>query len=191
MQNLRDATENLNKASLRQKLVELRAERDAIVQSVAKVSVGSVLQSGQQFLTLVPVDAPLEIEANILGQDNGFVHMGDPVSIKFDTFPYSQYGMAEGTVRTISPDSFSAQQEARNPTSALPLTQQPGPLSTGPASPSTSWGSMTCPPGFHVTPGMPVTADIRGRQANRPDLSPRPRDAAGQGRHARALISRP
>ena len=54
MQNLRDATENLNKASLRQKLVELRAERDAIVQSIAKVSVGSVLQSGQQFLTLVP-----------------------------------------------------------------------------------------------------------------------------------------
>ena len=127
-QKLRDATENLNKANLRQKLVELRAERDAIVQSIAKVSVGSVLQSGQQFLTLVPVDAPLEIEANMLGQDNGFVHVGDPVAIKFDTFPYSQYGMAEGTVRTVSPDSFTAQEEARNPTSALPLSQQPGPL---------------------------------------------------------------
>ena len=69
-------------------------------------SVGSVLQSGEQFFTLVPVDAPLEIEANVLGQDNGFVHTGDPVSIKFDSFPYIQYGMAEGTVRTISPDSF-------------------------------------------------------------------------------------
>ena len=56
---------NLNKAQLRRNLVELRADRDAIVQSVAKVSVGSVLQSGQQFITLVPVDAPLEVEANI------------------------------------------------------------------------------------------------------------------------------
>ena len=160
MQNLRDATENLNKASLRQKLVELRAERDAIVQSIAKVSVGSVLQSGQQFLTLVPVDAPLEIEANVLGQDNGFVHTGDPVSIKFDTFPYTQYGMAEGTVRTISPDSFSAQQEARNPTSALPLSNSPDPYYRTRIS-IDKLGLHDVPPGFHVTPGMPITADIR------------------------------
>ena len=29
-------------------------------------------------------------------------------SIKLDTFPFSQYGMAEGTVRIVSPDSFTA-----------------------------------------------------------------------------------
>ena len=69
-------------------LVELRADRDATVLTVAKVSVGSVLQSGQQFITLVPADAPLEVEANISGRDDGFVHVGDPVAIKFDTFPY-------------------------------------------------------------------------------------------------------
>jgi hypothetical protein len=51
----------LNKAKLRRELVGLRSEVDAIVQSVAKVSVGSVLQSGQQFITLVPYDAPLEM----------------------------------------------------------------------------------------------------------------------------------
>src|SRR5258708_4050032 len=116
-----DPRELLNKAKLRRELVELRSEIDAIVQSVAKVSVGSVLQSGQQFITLVPTDTPLEIEANISGHDNGFVHVHDPVAIKFDTFPYSQYGMAEGTVRIVSPDSFTAQAEARNPTSAVPV----------------------------------------------------------------------
>ena len=63
---LSDAREQFNKATLRRKLVELHSEHDAIVQSVAKVSVGSVLQSGQQFITLVPADAPLEIEANIV-----------------------------------------------------------------------------------------------------------------------------
>ena len=97
---------------MRRQLVELRSELDAIVQSVAKVSVGSVLQSGQQFITLVPADAPLEIESNIVGRDTGFVHVGDPVVIKFETFPYAQYGMAEGTVRTVSPNSFTAQDEA-------------------------------------------------------------------------------
>ena len=64
---LSDARESLNKAQLRKQLVELRAERDATVLTVAKLSVGSVLQSGQQFITLVPADAPLEVEANILG----------------------------------------------------------------------------------------------------------------------------
>src|ERR1700751_6432350 len=99
-------------------MVELRANRDAIVLTVPKVSVGSVLQSGQQFITLVPSDAPLEVEANISGRDDGFVHVGDEVALKFDTFPFMQYGMAYGTVRTISADSFTAQDDQRNPTTA-------------------------------------------------------------------------
>ena len=160
-QKLRDAREDLNKAHLRRQLVELHADRDAIVQSMAKVSVGSVLQSGQQFISLVPTDASLEIEANVSGQDNGFVHVGDPVSIKFDTFPYSQYGMAAGTVRIVSPDSFSAQDEARNPTSALPAL----PSSTEPYYRARIAIDRVAlhgvPAGFRVMPGMPVTADIK------------------------------
>ena len=42
------------------------------------VSVGFVLQSGQQFITLILADARLEIESNIVGRDTGFVHVGDP-----------------------------------------------------------------------------------------------------------------
>jgi len=159
-QALRDSKEQLSKASLRQKLVELRADRDAIVQSVAKVSVGSVLQSGQQFFTLVPVDTPLEIEVNVAGQDNGFVHLGDPVAIKFDTFPYSQYGLAEGVVRTISPDSFTSQEEARTPTGSLPLTGSADPYYRARIS-IDRVGLHDVPAGFRVAPGMPVTADIK------------------------------
>ena len=137
------------------------AELDAIVQSVAKVSVGSVMQSGQQFITLVPNDAPLEIEANISGHDNGFVHVHDPVAIKFDTFPYSQYGMAEGTVRIVSPDSFTAQSEARNPTSAVPVSA----TATEPFYRTRITIDRVAlhgvPTGFRVIPGMPVTADVK------------------------------
>ncbi len=118
---LSDARELLNKAQLHRQMVELRADRDATVLTVAKVSVGSVLQPGQQFITLVPADAPLEVEANIAGRDDGFVHVGDSVAIKFDTFPYHQYGLAYGTVRIISADSFTAQDEQRNPTGVVPL----------------------------------------------------------------------
>jgi HlyD family secretion protein len=158
---LSDARESLNKAQLRKQLVELRADRDATVLTVAKVSVGSVLQSGQQFITLIEADAPLEIEANISGRDDGFVHVGDPVAIKFDTFPFVQYGMAYGTVRTISADSFTAQDDQRNPTGAIPL---PG-NSTEPFYRARVTIDRVdlhgTPPGFRLLPGMPVTADIK------------------------------
>jgi HlyD family secretion protein len=158
---LNDAREQLNKAARRRQLVELRSDVDATVQSVAKVSVGSVLQSGQQFLTLVPKDAPLEIEADIPGQENGFVHLNDPVSIKFDTFPFAQYGMASGKVRVVSPNSFTAQDEARNPTSAVPASQSATEPFYSARIAIENVALRGVPPGFHLIPGMPVTADIK------------------------------
>ncbi|MGC1407701.1 MAG: HlyD family type I secretion periplasmic adaptor subunit [Acetobacteraceae bacterium] len=158
---LSDARESLNKAQLRKQLVELRAERDATVLTVAKVSVGSVLQSGQEFISLVPADAPLEVEANISGRDDGFVHVGDPVSIKFDTFPFIQYGLAYGTVRTISADSFTAQDDQRNPTGAVPLpgnSMEPFYRARVAIDRVDLHGT---PQGFRIMPGMPVTADIK------------------------------
>lgn len=157
---LSDAQEQLNKATRRRQLVELRSDVDAIVQSVAKVSVGSVLQSGQQFITLVPKDAPLEVEADIAGRENGFVHLGNSVSIKFDTFPYTQYGMATGAVRIVSPSSFTALDEARNPTSAVPSAQSAEPFYLARiAIENVSLHGV--PDGFHIIPGMPVTADVK------------------------------
>ncbi len=158
---LSDARESLNKAQLRKQMVELRADRDATVLTVAKVSVGSVLQSGQELISLVPADAPLEVEANISGRDDGFVHVGDPVSIKFDTFPFIQYGLAYGTVRTISADSFTAQDDQRNPTGAVPLpgnSMEPFYRARVAIDRVELHGT---PQGFRIMPGMPVTADIK------------------------------
>jgi HlyD family secretion protein len=160
---LSDAQQSLNKAQLHRQLVELRAEHDGTVLSVAKVSVGSVLQAGQEFITLVPSDTPLEIEADILSSDDGYVHVGDQVSIKFAAYNYTQYGMAHGTVRVISPDSFTGFDEQRNPTGAL---APPGGAS-GSTEPyyrariSIDRVEMhDTPRGFSLIPGMPVTADI-------------------------------
>ena len=159
---LSDARESLNKALLRRQLVELRADRDATVLTVAKVSEGSVLQPGEQLITLVPADAPLEVEANIAGHDDGFVHVGAPVAIKFDTFPFSQYGMARGAVRVISADSFTAaDQQVGRAVGAVPVPA---------SSPEPFYRSRIAidrvdlhdvPANFHVAPGMPVTADIK------------------------------
>ncbi len=158
---LSDARESLNKAQLRKQLVELRADRDSTVLTVAKVSVGSVLQSGQQFITLVPADAPLEIESNVSGRDDGFINVGDPVSIKFDTFPFIQYGLAYGTVRTISADSFTAQDEQRNPTGAVPMSTNSNEPFYRARVTIDRVDLHGTPTDFHLIPGMPVTADIK------------------------------
>jgi hemolysin D len=152
-----DAREQLTKAQLRRQLVELHSEADGVVQSVSKVSVGSVMHPGQQFITLVPVNAPLEIEANISGHENGYVHVEDRVAIKFDTFPYTQYGMADGRVRVVSPDSFTAQSEARNPTSTVPVTTSEPFYRSRISIERVGLHNID---GFRIEPGMPVTVDV-------------------------------
>jgi hemolysin D len=159
--SLSNAAENLRKASLRHDLVELRAEQDAIVLTLAKVSVGSVMQSGDQFVTLVPMASPLEIEARIAGADAGYVRESQKVTIKFDTFPYVRYGTAEGTVRTLSADSFVGPEEAPR---AAAVDQVPPYYKTRIAIDSLEMHDV--PGGFQLKPGMPVTADIKAGQRN-------------------------
>ena len=161
---LATARQALEKDQLRRQMVELRADRDATVLTVAKLSVGSVLQSGQEFITMVPSDAPLEVEADIAGSENGYVHIGDSVALKFDTFPFTEYGMAYGTVRIISADSFTAQDDQRNPTGAVPMPSQSGSGSEPYYRARIAIDRVALhnvPAGFHLMPGMPVTADVK------------------------------
>jgi len=158
---LSDAKEQLRKASLRRTLVQLRAGRDAIVLRVAPVSVGTVMQSGQEFIELVPLDAPLQIEAVVDGRDVGFVRVGDPVTIKFDTFPYGLYGTATGTVRSVSPDSFK---DPEAPPSKETKSRAQGAMGVLFFRAKMSIDEVRLhdlPQGAQIVPGMPVQADIR------------------------------
>jgi len=157
---LSDARESLNKAQLRRQLVELRANVDATVLTIAKVSVGSVLNAGQEFITLVPTDAPLEVEANIPANENGFVHVGDEVAIKFDTFPYTLYGMAHGVVRIVSADSFTGQDQAATKPGSPPPVINTSMVIYRSRITLDKIELHNTPPDFHLMPGMPVTADI-------------------------------
>ncbi|WP_262300346.1 HlyD family type I secretion periplasmic adaptor subunit [Microvirga sesbaniae] len=156
--SLTDAKESLRKATLRHQLVDLRAEQDAIVLNVGKVSVGSVMQSGEQFITLVPLNSRLEVEAHIAGADAGFVNQGEKVVIKFDTFPYVRYGVAEGSVRTVSADSFTGGDDMRNGAALGPGPQPSAYYKSRIAVDEIKMHDV--PGGFQLKPGMPVTADI-------------------------------
>ncbi|HEY4042712.1 MAG TPA: HlyD family type I secretion periplasmic adaptor subunit [Rhodopila sp.] len=161
---LSDALEQQNKARLRRNLVDLRADRDAIVLNVAKVSVGSVVQSGDELITLVPTDAPLEIEASIPARDAGFVQPRNTAVIKFDTFPYTTYGFASGKLQMVSADSFTTSQSGRDRPSRPNTTQSEANSAATYFRGTVSMDEMklhNLPAGFRMTPGMPVTVDIK------------------------------
>ena len=117
------------------------------------------MQSGEQLITLVPIDSPLEVETRIVSADAGYVHPGQKVAIKFDTFPFVQYGMAEGRVRIISPDSFMGGQETQR---GSVVTQGDNSAVFYKARVAIDELKMHgVPGGFQLKPGMTVTADIK------------------------------
>ena len=109
------ALEQLAKATKHHELINLRAPSDAIVQNMAKLSVGSVLTEAAPLFTLVPIDVPLEAEIRIDADDIGFVRPGDPVAIKLAPYTYLEHGYVEGHLRVLSADAFTTTEERNGP----------------------------------------------------------------------------
>ena len=164
-----DANGSYAKANMSSRLTTMVADRDAVVLNIAKVSVGSVLSGAQQFMNLIPLDAPLQVEARMQADQAGFVKLGDKANIKFQTFSYVQYGGALGTVTNISADAFSADQVQSGAASAPAngLTTPGGGGGSGQNQPFyrvrirvDQYTLHDVPKFFKPTPGMVVSADI-------------------------------
>lgn len=119
-QNNRDqARAQLEKALRHQDLVSINALDDSIILSIAKLSVGSVLQPADKFITAMPVDQPIIAVVNVLSRDVGFIRVGDPVVIKVDAFSFATHGTVEGTVKWISEGAFWTNEQTGQPTDAF------------------------------------------------------------------------
>jgi hemolysin D len=97
--------QELIKASSKNERMSLRAPVAGTIQQLAVTTVGQVVTSGQALLTIVPPDAPLEVEAMILNKDIGFVHLRQPAVVKVDAFPFTRYGVIDAFVTRISADA--------------------------------------------------------------------------------------
>jgi hemolysin D len=160
LNQLSQAQQALSKAKLNSQEIDLTAPQDAVVASVAKAAIGSVLQPGETLLTLSPVNAPFSINAQIDSTESGYVRLGDRVDIEFETLPQTVYGGAIGTVTSISAGSFNPQDQQTNATSGTPL---PGTGQNLYYKASISLDQLNLhnvPPGFRLMPGMPINAYI-------------------------------
>jgi hemolysin D len=97
---------DLSKAEQRTKLQQLTAPVSGMVQQLAVYTVGGVVTPAQTLMVIVPSDSQLEIEAMVSNRDIGFVHAGDEVQIKVDTFDFTRYGLLHGKVLSVSSDAI-------------------------------------------------------------------------------------
>ena len=99
------ATLQLRKVEKRERLQQLRAPVDGVVQQLQVHTVGGVVTPAQVLMVVVPKNAPLEIEAMIFNKDKGFVEAGQAAEIKVESFSFTKYGVVDGTVKHVSGDA--------------------------------------------------------------------------------------
>src|SRR5262249_9049037 len=62
---------------------------------------------GQKVAAIAPKDARLVIEANLPNRDVAFIQRDLPAELKFDAFPFQDYGTIPGSVLAVAPDAQS------------------------------------------------------------------------------------
>ena len=96
----------LTKAEKRFELQQLTSPVDGTVHGLSSFTIGGVVTSAEDVISIVPDDTPLIIEATIANQDIGFIKKGQAANVKVDTFPFQKYGYLQGEIIYVSPDAF-------------------------------------------------------------------------------------
>ncbi|MCL6271300.1 HlyD family type I secretion periplasmic adaptor subunit [Sansalvadorimonas sp. 2012CJ34-2] len=95
----------LTKAKEREQNRYLLAPVAGTIQQLQVHTVGGVVQPAQPLMVIVPDKAVLEVEAQVLNKDIGFLRSGQKAEIKVESFPYTRYGLISGEVRHLSKDA--------------------------------------------------------------------------------------
>ncbi|MBE9181633.1 HlyD family efflux transporter periplasmic adaptor subunit [Oculatella sp. LEGE 06141] len=88
---------------LRQRV--LHAPIDGVLFELLAEGVGDVVNPGDLVAEIAPQGTPLILKAHISSQESGFLKVGMPVKVKFDAYPFQDYGVVSGRLNWISPSS--------------------------------------------------------------------------------------
>lgn len=150
--------ESLKKAAKVHELIKLTSPADAVVLQIASASTGSIVQpstpsatSGQvqPMFTLTPLGDKVMAKLEVDSEDIAFVHIGDPVTLKVDAFPFIRFGTAEGVVRTISDGSFTMEDDGSIRSPFFKVWVEVSRLDF-----------YNVPPKTRLTPGMTLVGDV-------------------------------
>jgi HlyD family secretion protein len=125
---LADIRSQLTEARVTLRYQALHSPVDGVVFDLKPKSPGFTAQGAETIMKIVPYDK-LEARVEIASSDIGFVRTGMPVDISIDSFPATDFGVLEGTVKQIGsdalpPDPQGQRQEYRFPATVKLASQQ-------------------------------------------------------------------
>ncbi|MCC8166111.1 MAG: HlyD family type I secretion periplasmic adaptor subunit [Planctomycetes bacterium] len=118
---------------------------DGIIKGMAINTVGGVVNEAEILMEVVPLDEVLEVEAFVGNQDIGYVREGQIAEVKIHTFPFTRYGVIEGTVESVASDATVDEQQGLIYRTRLSLAKNSLMVD----------GRLT-----QLLPGMAITAEI-------------------------------
>lgn len=157
---LEKVTEEINKAERLHELVSLRAPQRGIVLNMAQLSVGSILQQAEPFITLVPINSKIEVEVNVKSKDIARIRVADPVRIKLDAFPFQRHDTLQGEIRVISEDAFQQNNFPKAEANTKTAGDEESAFYRARVRLLTK-KLRNVPEGFRLMPGMNVRAEIK------------------------------
>jgi hemolysin D len=87
----------------------IKSPIDGVLFQIPIKGAGEVVQASERIAEIAPKGTPLILKAQMPSQESGFLQVGMPVKIKFDAYPFQDYGVVKGSLKWISPDSKKVQ----------------------------------------------------------------------------------
>ena len=88
-----------------------------MVDQLAVHTLHGVVTPAEHLMIVVPDSRDLIVEARLANRDIGFVHAGQTVKVKVETFNFTRYGLLDGQVLDVSRDVID---DADRPADAHP-----------------------------------------------------------------------
>lgn len=156
-----ELSQELIKAKNKTREAVLRSPISGVVEQLNVHTIGGVVTPAQHLMIVVPDEQRFIIEAQLANRDVGFVHSGQSVKVKVETFTFTRYGFIDGKVVEVSRDVAEA---------GPSLGQEPDPAKPRPSPDSPTYmARISVDRAFmkvdgrteYLRPGMAVTAEIK------------------------------
>ena len=121
--DLEELGSRITEATVNLRYQVLRSPADGIVFDLQPKGEGYVAQGTETVMKIVPYDT-LEANVEIPSRQIGFVSVGMPADLSIDSFPATDFGVLNGTVKSIGSDALPPSQIDNRPEFRYPATIQ-------------------------------------------------------------------
>lgn len=98
---------------------QITATADGIITTLNLRNPGQTVTVGQEIAQIVPVDAPIQVEAMVLPNDIDKLEIGQTAQMRVSACPYPDYGVLNGQVQQISQDTTKPDRAEATPKPAF------------------------------------------------------------------------